>query len=162
MEEIWKDVDGYEGLYQVSSLGRVRRGSRMLRQSNAGKGYLSVMLSMDGCTKRVYVHRLVAAAFIPNPSLLPCVNHRDETRTNNTVGNLEWCTYAYNNTYGTCKAREAATKSRPVEQLKNGEVIRRWSSGTEAGRCGYGQTSINDCCNGKSKTHKGYEWRFAT
>lgn len=162
MEEIWKDIDGYDGLYQVSNLGRVRRGSRLLRQSNAGKGYLSVTLSLDGHVKRVYVHRLVAMAFIPNPSVSPCVNHKDETRTNNTVDNLEWCTYAYNNTYGTCKTREAVTKSKPVEQLKGGVVVRRWSSGTEAGRWGYSQTSVSECCSGKRKTHKGYEWRFAT
>lgn len=110
--EIWKDVDGYEGLYQVSNLGRVKalpkytyskgypqlRKERVLKPVYTGKyrNYLSVTFS-DG--KQYKVHRLVAIAFIPNPDGLPLVNHKDENPSNNTVGNLEWCTNSYNVKY---------------------------------------------------------------
>ena len=118
MQEVWIDIDSYEGLYQISNLGRVRRlpkiitdvsqggvrkrlfDGRILSQSFAGCGYKSVMLSKDGCVKRHNVHRLVAQAFIPNPNNLPEINHLDEDKTNNCVDNLEWCTPKYNSNYG--------------------------------------------------------------
>lgn len=124
-EEIWKPVVGYEGLYEVSSYGRVRSldrydsknhfcKGRILRLQTAGRGYLSVDLSSNGKTKRFLVHRLVAEAFIPNPYNLPEVNHLDEDKTNNRVDNLEFCNHKYNLNFGTRTDRMRDTK------IKNG------------------------------------------
>ena len=115
MIEIWKDIEGYEGLYEVSSYGRVRslgqfvnhnfggyayRKGRILKPGLGSRGYLSVTLSKNGIQKQYTVHRLVAQAFIENPDNLPQVNHKDEDRTNNNVTNLEWCDAKYNVNYG--------------------------------------------------------------
>lgn len=124
-EEIWKDIIGYEGLYQVSSLGRVRsldrydsrnhfRNGRMLKLSYNTVGYLSVGLHSNGKAKMYMVHRMVAQAFIPNPNNLPIINHKDENPSNNSVENLEWCTAKYNSNYGTRNDRIRTTS------IKNG------------------------------------------
>ena len=121
IEEIWRDVVGFEGVYKVSSLGnvaRVRNGSlRQLKKCPAGGkhncDYLYVSLTHRDKVRFSSVHRLVAEAFIPNPEGLPQVNHKDEDKFNNCVDNLEWCTASYNNRYGTKIARgvEAMKKS---------------------------------------------------
>lgn len=102
--EIWKPIAGYEGLYEVSSHGRVRsiiedrnRRRRELKAFNSGYGYVVISLTGRLGLKRHFVHRLVAAAFIPNPLGLPAVNHIDACKTNNQVENLEWVTLAENN-----------------------------------------------------------------
>lgn len=119
-EEIWKPVLGYEGLYEVSSYGRVKSVDRYVKacyekyRLHKGKvlspakdryGYLSVVLSYNGKHKTITVHILVAQAFIPNPDDLPIINHKDEDKTNNRVENLEWCTAKYNMNYGTRNIR---------------------------------------------------------
>lgn len=128
MEEIWKDIVGYEGFYQVSNLGRVKsldryievtnkRGTlyrrpikgRLLSLNNVNDDYISVTLTKDSIGISYSVHRLVAQAFIPNPDNLPQVNHKDENPSNNCVDNLEWCTAKYNSNYGT--RREKLSKS---------------------------------------------------
>ena len=109
MNEEWRDIEGYEGLYQVSNLGRVRslncRGHKgcigILTPRLDGKGYEMVALYKEGKARNTKVHRLVAQAFIPNPNNYPQVNHKDENKINNNVSNLEWCTVLYNNCYGT-------------------------------------------------------------
>lgn len=139
-EEIWKDIPGYEGLYKVSNLGRVRsfadanpvnRRNRILKQHLDGKGnYLFVGLHRDGKVKLATVHRLVANAFVPNPLNLPQVNHKDECKTNNRADNLEWCTRSYNSRYG--GARERMLKSRRenndmaaiTEKIKRTKILR--------------------------------------
>lgn len=163
MDEIWKDVPGYEGLYLVSNTGKIfsLRCKRCLTQSTDRGGYMRVPLSSD--KKKFWsVHRLVAMAFIPNPDNLPEVNHKDENTTNNHEENLEWCTRKYNANYGTAMKRMAATNSKPVEQMKGGEVVKRWESIKAAGEdTGFDRGNISKCCTGKSRTYKGYEWRFA-
>ena len=100
MEE-WKNVIGYEGLYEVSNIGNVRNVKRntLLRLSK-NQGYIQVWLYKNGIRAGLKVHRLVAEAFLPNPDNLPQVNHKDEDKTNNRVENLEWCTAKYNTNYG--------------------------------------------------------------
>lgn len=168
MEEIWKEVLGYEGLYEVSNLGNIRSLNynrkgyvQNLLQHKNNNGYLTVMLTLHGKQKRLLVHRLVAEAFIPNPFDLPCVNHLDESFTNNRANNLEWCTQRYNLEYGTRRAREIATKTKAVEQLKDGVVVKRWSGAAEAERAGFSRQCIYYCCTGKQPQHRGYEWRYA-
>lgn len=110
MEEIWKDIKGYEGLYQISNLGRVKCLPKIIRNrkykeiikspSLAGKGYYRLILCNNGKNKAFYIHRLVAQAFIPNPNNLPQVNHKDENILNNCVDNLEWCNNKQNINYG--------------------------------------------------------------
>ena len=106
MTEIWKDVEEYEGLYEVSNLGRIRNAKTLSikSQNDNGRGYLQVNLWKNNKGQMKYIHRLVAAAFISNPDNLPQVNHKDEDKTNNRVDNLEWFDNSYNNNYGTkCK-----------------------------------------------------------
>ena len=105
--EIWKDIKGYEGLYQVSNKGRVkslnyrRTGKeKILSSSPNSYGYLIVGLCKNGKQKPFYIHRLVAEAFLTNPNNLLEVNHKDENKENNHVENLEWCDRKYNNNYG--------------------------------------------------------------
>ena len=141
IEEVWKDIVGFEGIYQVSNTGIVRRiypnKTKTLKQCKAGgrtnKEYLYVSMSANGKYRSSSVHRLVAEAFIPNPERLPQVNHKDEDKFNNCVDNLEWCTSSYNNRYGTKISRGVDTmkksKSRRID--KNLEAI--LTSGKTAG-----------------------------
>lgn len=114
MEEIWKPIEGYEGLYEISSYGRVKSLKRniILIPKKEPTGYLRCNLYLNKNMKTVSIHRLVAQAFLPNPDGLPQVNHRDEDKTNNRVENLEWCTVKYNNDYGTRKEKVKMTKLR--------------------------------------------------
>ena len=114
IEEIWKPIEGYEGLYEVSNLGRVRSLDRFYYRLHKGKvlsptkdryGYLTVTLNCNGKSKTIKIHRLVAQAFLPNPDNLPQVNHKDEVKSNNCVDNLEWCSAKYNVNFGTRQER---------------------------------------------------------
>lgn len=116
MEEIWKDIKGYEGLYQISNLGRVkslnykRTGiEEILKSKKMRNGYLRITLNKNGKYKTFAVHRLVAEAFINNPNNLPEVNHKDEDKQNNCVWNLEYCDRRYNVNYGTRNKRVSET-----------------------------------------------------
>ena len=124
--EIWKDIEGYEGYYQVSNRGRVKSLERDVVKKDGTiihcneklkinvhdqKGYQMVKLHKNGSGSMKKVHRLVAQAFIPNPNNLPQVNHMDEVKSNNSVDNLEWCDSKYNNNYGTKKQRISDAKT---------------------------------------------------
>lgn len=115
-EEVWKDVIGYEGLYQVSNQARVRNSKgQILKQCvKVGKCvyYKYVQLYKDGRYKMKYVHRIMAECFLPNPDNLPIINHKDEDGTNNRLDNLEWCTVEYNSNYGNAKRNMSRGKRR--------------------------------------------------
>ena len=171
IEEIWKDIEGYDNYYQISSLGNVRgldritinnhiRKGKILKQHLNHKGYPMVYLSKNGITKGYSIHRLVCQAFIPNPYNLPQVNHKNEIKTDNRVENLEWCTAEYNINYGT----RTEKTSKPILQFtKNGEFVKRWNSirGVEREK-GFNNSHIAECCKGKLKTANGYIWRYAS
>lgn len=171
--EIWRTVEGFEGYYEVSNLGRVRSVDRVDNMGHFQKGkllvggidsygYKKVGLCKNGKVKTITVHRLVAETFIPNPDNLPCINHKDEDKNNNTVWNLEWCTVEYNDNYGTRNEKIAKTKSIPVLQIKNGIVVKEWESAKEAGKViGVFEQNIAKCLKGKKNTAYGYEWRYA-
>jgi hypothetical protein len=164
---IWKEISGYEGLYEVSDTGLVRSlwygKKRILSPAKNGFGYLHVSLCKDGKTKSMLVHRLVAEAFVPNPNNLETVNHKDEVKTNNKVNNLEWMTLADNNCYGTHVLRVGLAHSKPVLQLdKSGNVVKQFPSTQEAARqTGIPSGSICKVCNGNRKTAGGFIWKYA-
>jgi len=165
MNEKWKDVKGYEGLYQVSNLGRVKtfnyknHGTEELLALTDNDGYYTVHICGE---KRPKVHRWVAEAFIPNPNNLPEVNHKDEDGHNNCVDNLEWCTSIYNNNYGTRNKRIAEKLSRPVLQFTlDGAFVKEWASTRDIERSlGIMHTCISSCCLGKYKQSHGYVWKY--
>lgn len=165
MEEIWKDKKDYEGHYQVSNCGRVKSikfgKEKILKLIKDKEGYLQVTLCKNNIKKVYKVHRLVAEVFLDNPDNLPQVNHKDEDKTNNNVENLEWCDRLYNVRYGTGIERRSKKRSKPVLQYDlNGNLIKEWISVNDAGRNGYNQGNVADCCRGERKTHKGFIWRY--
>lgn len=108
---IWKDIEGYEGLYQVSNEGEVKsKRNKIVKIELTYHGYCRVHLWKNGIGKHHSLHRLVAQAFIPNPNNLPQVNHKDEDKTNNHAENLEWCNATYNSNYGTRNQRVSNTQ----------------------------------------------------
>lgn len=168
MKEIWKDIEGYNGRYQVSNLGRIkslpgisktkRFKGEVLKTFTDGAGYSCVNLSR----KLFKVHRLVAIAFIENPNNYKCVNHKDENKSNNRVDNLEWCNYKYNANFGTRNERISQNSGRRIEQYTlGGEKIREWRSIAEAAEFyNRKRTTILGCCAGRQKTSCGYIWRY--
>lgn len=174
--EIWQPVKGYEGLYEVSNLGRIKSlnynhtgKEKILKPANNGWGYLQIVLCRDGKVKHFKVHRLVAIAFLPNPEGLPEVNHKDENKSNNCVENLEWCDVKYNINYGSRNEKSAAAQSKPVEASRFSdfrEIEFRFTSTREADRNGYFSSSVSACCRccycreGNNK-YKGLYWRYA-
>lgn len=168
MEEIWKDIEGYEGLYQVSNMGRVKsvRKNIILREG-ISRGYSVLNLSKNGKPLTKKVHRLVANAFIPNPDNLPQVNHKDENKANNCVENLEWCDCKYNLNYGTGNKKRGLSNtngklSKPVCQYsKDGCFIKEWKSIRDIERItGYDSGHISECCRNIRKTAHGYLWKY--
>lgn len=164
MKQVWKPIKGYENLYEVSNLGEVRSlcgrygANRILKQCRGSRGYMLVTLCDKGKQKTVNVHRLVADAFVPNPDSLPCVNHKDEDRTNNCASNLEWCSYYHNNVYGSRLTKSAMKIGRPVRCVETGVI---YSSSRAAHKeTGVRQSGISLCCNGKLKTSGGFHWEF--
>ena len=129
-KQVWKDVKDYEGLYQVSNTGKVRSLNYMktgrvqvLKLMVDKDDYKKVHLHKKGKSRTYQVHRLVAEAFLENPNNLPCVNHKDENKQNNNVSNLEFCSYEYNNNYGTKLERGAKTKKANKNRAKKILVV---------------------------------------
>ena len=146
--EQWRDIEGYEGLYQVSNEGRVKALGRTIVYKNGHKykydehlmriivdqeGYCYVGLNAGGKQKRFRVHRLVANAFIPNPDNLPEINHKNECTTDNSVENIEWCDHTYNINFGTRNKRVGKQYEKKVYQYSiDGELLRVFDSLTDA------------------------------
>lgn len=173
--EIWKNVDGYENIYEVSNKGNIRRiGKEKNRKLNMNRdGYLLVNLYKNGVSKRLLVHRLVAKAFLPNPNNLPQVNHKDGAKSNNHIENLEWCTASENiiHTYQKLNRKGLSINQKRLEESPNakainqydlkGNFIKRWGCIKEATiQMKISNGMISKCCNNKRKTAGGYIWKF--
>ena len=166
MEEIWKDIKGYEGLYQVSNLGRVKSKERErtkggILKPSIVRNYYRVILCKNGKTKSYAVHRLVAETFIPNINNYEVVNHKDENKLNNSESNLEWCTQLYNIKYTLSKHKKVYGQKTVSQIALTGEIIRTFTNVNEFSRKnGFNESSIIKCCRGKRKTHKGFMWKY--
>lgn len=181
--ETWKDIKGYEGFYQVSSLGRIKSLERripcvgdgritktfIMAQSLKKNGYLSVMLSKNRNKKTISVHRIVALAFWGEPlGDKNVVNHKDESSINNCANNLEWVTSNENKNYGTAIARSRKLHinhpsiSRPVVMKdKNGNILKSYPSISQASReTGVNIGNISNCCRTRRWLAGGYDWEF--
>ena len=173
MREVWKSVKGYEGLYKVSNLGRVKSIPRpkttggILKPFKRAK-YLSVDLRKINKRKTFQVHRMVAEAFIPNPNNLEQVNHKDGNKLNNVVDNLEWCTcsenvkHAYKNQLMKARKGIKNTRSKKVYQYDlNANLIKVWDSLGDIQRAlKVEKSAIAGVCRKERKTAYGYIWRY--
>lgn len=190
IEEIWKDIQGYEGFYQVSNLGRVKSLDRIVRnnsgffvrkgkilkpQENSRK-YLRVELKVKNNSKRFFVHRLVAKHFIHKPQGYNIVNHLDCNPHNNKASNLEWTTAQGNMDYMNRLGRNKRT-NKWIENLTESErkkfgkavigvsisdtKVLKYETLNQVKKDGFQPSCVSCCCNKKRLTHRGYVWRFA-
>lgn len=173
-KRIWKDIPGYEGLYQVSNTGQVRslwfNKKKILRPGGAGYKRLYQMVGLHRKGEKPtqhYIHRLVAEAFLDNPDNLPYINHKDENPKNNAVWNLEYCTPAYNNNYGTHNERMAKSKigqnmggaNINARKIKCVELDLVFDSIADAKRW-LGKGDIYSCLRGRQSIAGGYHWTY--
>ena len=179
-EEVWRDIAGYDGRYEISNKGRVLSHAlyngkndyslgRIMNQFDI-VGYKCVMLTKNGTGKIAKVHRLVAKAFIPNPDNLPTVNHLDENKRNNDVSNLEWASVERNNNYGSRLERAMKTwhkftsghRPRRVQMVRtNGEKVCQFESASEAQRCtGISESHIIAVCRNNRNIAGGFLWKY--
>lgn len=190
MSEEWRDIKGYEGLYQVSNLGRIKslkykggKQERILDGSINNNGYRVVTFRKDNKRRDYLVHRLVAEVFIPNPNNKPFIDHIDTDRTNNRIDNLRWVTQKENcNNVITkkkyvdsskqsyilgkspkmigAKGKDNPKSKKAIQLTLNGEPIKIWDSIREVDRHGFSSTCVVKCCKGYRRTHKGFKWMY--
>lgn len=184
-EEIWKDVIGYEGYYKISDLGRVKSLPRngtvnreiIMKPKLSKAGYLTIHLRKSGYSKHRKIHRLIAMAFIDKVEGKEIINHKDGNKLNNSISNLEWCTYKENAQHAhdtglaktdikqiaAARAISIAVRTKRVKQLDmEGNEIREFASMTEA-RKRLNKTSssmIARVCTGKAKSYEGFKWQY--
>lgn len=175
--EIWKPIKGYEGLYEISSFGQIKRleaeifgnwgqkkiwKEKILKKSHDKDGYETICLCKDGKRKTYKVHRLVANAFIKNPFNFYQINHKDENKTNNNVGNLEWCDNKYNANFGTRNYRISNKKSKSILQFDlNNNLIKKWNNAKEiCNELKFNYWYILSACRGKYKSAYNYIWTY--
>lgn len=167
MKEIWRDIKGYEGKYQVSNLGNIksldykRTGEeQLIKQCKDRYGYPVVLLYKNGNRKQYSVHRLVAFAFIPNPLNKPQVNHMNRNKSDNNIKNLEWCSNLENMQHA-IKTGINKYKRKIIQYDKSMNSIKEWDSIVEASNeLNMTRANIIQCCRGKQKSAGGYTWRY--
>ena len=167
MKEIFKDIKGYEGLYQISNLGNVKRIKKenyiLCKPSKDSHGYKQIVLTKDKKRKSFKVHRLVGKAFIPNPNNLPEINHKNEIKEDCYVSNLEWCSHIYNSRYGTRGYRCSKHSFKKVCQIDmiTKEIIKTYDSMKDAEKeTNIKYQGISKCCRKKQKSAGGYLWKY--
>ena len=177
MSEEWRDVVGYEGLYQVSDQGRVKSLERKVKHWRGGEriqkerilktyidrdGYLKLRLCAGGKSRLFFVHRLVCQAFHENSGNKPQINHINEIKTDNRACNLEWCTCKENINHGSRNERVAKALGKPIGQYKlDGQLIKVWPSAAIVERqTGFSQGYIWGVANGKYKQAYGFTWKY--
>ena len=179
MNEIWKDINCYDGEYQVSNLGRIKSVARLttrpcqygireyripekiLRTRLGTSGYLCVNLHRDGKQVTEMIHRLVALHFCKGYRDGLVVNHKDEVKTNNRADNLEWVTQLVNNNHGTGIQRREKHSKAVIQLSLSGEFIREWPSINAAAESVKANPSqLGHCCKGERPTAKGYRWKY--
>ena len=182
--EEWRDVVGYEGLYMVSSLGRVCSLARLVKNRYSTKfttqrilaqtkrkcrgnyTLLEVKLCKDNVAKTITAHKIIATAFLPNPNNLTEIDHIDTNPQNNIVSNLQWVSRKENcNNQLTLlhigqSKRGNKSSSKPIVQIRNNEVVKVFKSATEASRCGYCRPCVIACCKNRRDTYKGDRWLY--
>lgn len=170
--EEWKDIDGYEGLYQASSFGNIKslKSNLILKPILQSNGYCHIGLH-NGKPIQYRLHRIIAKTFIPNPENKPQVNHKDGNRSNNNISNLEWCTASENqkHSYNILSKKPSVkgrfgeyhnTSNHCLQISPDGFLIAVYGSQYEATReTGISQTSINKCSRGKLQKAGGYLWK---
>lgn len=180
MKEIWKDIKGFEGIYQVSNLGNVKslnyrktKEEKILVPKKNNAGYLWVELTNNGEKSCLLIHRIVAMAFIPNINSLPIVNHKDENKGNNSADNLEWCTQLHNVQYSIdlhperTRGREKTRKPykhirKVIQKTLDGKFVKEYGCTADVVLDNnFNQWSIIQCCLGKRSKAYGYKWEFA-
>lgn len=155
-----KDIKNYEGLYAVTSCGKIwsYKRQKFLKPFKSNFGYLLVALSKNGLSKNYSVHRLVAQAYLDNPDNLPEVNHKDECKTNNYVSNLEWCSRKYNANYGNRAVKAAEKLSKTIYCV---ELDKTFNSIADANRAlNLSKSCVTNCLKGHSKTAGGFHWQY--
>lgn len=169
MMEIWRDIPGYAGIYQVSNLGNIKRlaghngrysQSEHLLKTTIGKnGYLHVTLTKNSKCKCFAVHKIVALVFVFNPYKFHWINHKNEIKNDNRAENLEWCTARYNNHYGMAESKNY----KPVIGISviDGTELHFDSIKDASKTLGINAPNIGSCCHGKRKTAGKYKWEFA-
>lgn len=177
--EVWKNIEGFNGDYQISNLGRVKSFKfstpKILRYKTNNKGYKWVCLSLNGVQRNLLVHRLVAMHFLENNKNYEIINHIDENPANNNVSNLEWCTQSENVKKSSklkdyfetnnilCNTRNAKHNdtANKVKQILQGKVIKVFKNSLEVKKnLGFDQSFILSCCRNKRKSAYGYQWQF--
>ena len=174
MLEVWKDIPGYEDIYQASTLGNIRiknyrkSGLPKLKAQIVDKdGYRIVCLTKNGKQHSCRVNRLIAKTFLPSFSADLQVNHKDENKENNCIDNLECLTSIQNNNYGTRNIRLGLTKrnqrgKQVIQRDLNNNFIKKWRSICEIQRsCGFDVSAIIRCCKKRQETSYGYKWQYA-
>lgn len=184
MEEVWRSVKGYEGYYEVSNMGRVKSlprksngvgrqyrslSERILKPSEDKKGYLMVWLYKGKQRKTMKVHRLVAAAFIPNPLDKPQIDHINGIKDDNLSSNLRWCT-GRENFHNPITYKKNAESKRGVKNHKavgvlqytiDGRFVKKWECMSDVKReIGIAHSHISSCCRGKRNSAGGFSWRY--
>lgn len=158
--EIWKEIPGSGGKYQISNYGNVYSliNNVQLKGINNGNGYLRVKLN----ERLFYIHRLVAMAFIPNPKCYKEINHKDENKLNNNADNLEWCSHKYNMKFGTRnKMAIDNTKKSVIQYTMSGKYVCSYNSIVEAaGKMSISKGNIVSVLKGNRKSAGGYKWKY--
>ena len=190
MKEIWKDIKGYEGLYQVSNLGNVKKiknkkyniNKKEVEEKEINKyisigkhklGYKNVKLTdKNGIRKNLFLHRIIAEAFVENPNNFNIINHKDGDKSNNNINNLEWTTQKDNvnhawknglceNVRKVCAINGKRKSKKIIQKNKNGEVIKVWNSAMDIEReLGIIHNNITFCCKHHNRTAGGFIWEY--